>query len=509
MAGKAVVRCIGVVALLAVSTIMSSNVQAQQSNPKREFRGAWLHTVFQSQYSRQSTEENQKYLSAQLDSLQRAGINVVLWQVRPQADALYISDLEPWSRHLTGKAGEAPSPLWDPLQYMIDECHSRGMELHAWLNPYRVTCTSKETLPKGHIYYEHPEWFVRYDGKLYFNPGLDESREFICKVVGDIVQRYDVDAIHMDDYFYPYPVKGLAFNDNATYKKYGEGMSLGDWRRKNVDMLIEDVYHTIREQKPWVRFGVSPFGVWRNKKNDPRGSDTNAFENYSGLYADVLKWSEEGWVDYLLPQLYWELEHKLASSQKLAYWWDEHANGRHMYFGQDVRKTMDKHSIDGSGENSQLDHKIRLSRELEHVQGNCWWPGYDITSNYKGVLDSLAMKRESTVSLVPSYPWIDATPPDEVEELKCVDLFGHKTLMWYSPHTDDPLQVQKAFVVYCFKKGEKIDLERADAIVSVTYDPQYTLPDSLRGSGKVKIVVTALDRCNNESKKGVSLDVKL
>ncbi|MDE6468689.1 MAG: family 10 glycosylhydrolase, partial [Muribaculaceae bacterium] len=284
------------------------------ASPKREFRGAWLHTVFQAQYKRNTTEQNKRYLATQLDSLKAAGVNAVIFQVRPQADAFYDSKIEPWSIYLTD-GGKAPVPFWDPLEFMVEEAHRRGMELHAWLNPYRVTSNRKQKtlLPAGHIYRKHPERFVEYGGKLYFDPGLPENREFICKVVDDIVSRYDIDGIHFDDYFYPYPIKGVQFPDDKSFAKYGVGAQRADWRRRNVDLLIEEVNSRIKTLKPWVRFGVSPFGIYRNKKTDPRGSDTNGLENYDALYADVLLWQKNGWTDYLIPQLYWELEHKPAS----------------------------------------------------------------------------------------------------------------------------------------------------------------------------------------------------
>lgn len=246
-------------------SVMATVGAVNAENPKREFRGAWMHTVHQGQYAKQSTAENQAYLKEQLDLLQQAGCNAVVWQIRPSADALYPSELEPWSRFLSGEAGVAPSPMWDPLQFMIDECHARGMELHAWLNPYRVTTSKDEKLADNHIYHKYPERFLTYDNKLYFDPALPENREFIIDVVKDIITRYDVDAIHMDDYFYPYPLKDVDFPDDASYAKYGNGMVRGDWRRQNVDMLIEGLHNVIAENKPWVRFGISPFGIWRNK----------------------------------------------------------------------------------------------------------------------------------------------------------------------------------------------------------------------------------------------------
>lgn len=485
---------------VALAAVLGT-VAAQAANPKHEFRGAWLHTVHQGQYAEMNPEQTKTYLIDQLDKLQAAGCNVVVFQIRPSADAFYPSDLEPWSRFLTGTAGEAPTPFWNPFQFMIDESHKRGMELHAWLNPYRVTTSKGETLPKNHLYHKHPERFLAYaDDKMYFDPGLPENRKFIEDVVKDIITRYDVDAIHMDDYFYPYPVKGHEFPDSKSYEKYGKGMDLGDWRRHNVDLLIEGLHKVIAENKPWVRFGISPFGIWRNKSADPRGSDTNAFQNYDGLYADVLLWTEKGWVDYMVPQLYWELEKKIASSLVLAHWWNDNANGRHMYIGQNVARTMDNPDLAPSKNPTQLEHKMRLTRELPNIQGNCWWPGYSITKNYKGVADSLASNYQSTVALVPAYTWIDSTLPDEVTGLQ---KDGNR-LTWKAPATSDPMQEARAYVVYSFKEGEEIDLDKACAIRQVTYTPAYELPEGAEGT----YVVTVLDRVNNESPKGTAIKVR-
>ena len=268
-------------------------------------------------------------------------------------------------------------------------------------------------------------------------------------------------------------------------------------------MLIEGLHETIAATKPWVRLGISPFGIWRNKSSDPKGSDTNGLQNYDELYADVLLWTEKGWVDYMLPQLYWTLEKKVASSEKLAYWWNDNANGRHMYIGQSIGATMDTPDLAPSKNPTQLDHKIRLSRELPNIQGNCWWPGYMITSNYKGIADSLAVNQQSTVALVPSYPWIDSVAPDEVSGLRAEG----RVIKWQAPETDDVMQQARAYVVYCFGKDEEADLENASSIVCVTYSPEYVIPDDK--DGEYRYVVTVLDRANNESKEGKSVVVEL
>lgn len=486
--------------LLNISFVLLS-LAMFAGNPKTEFRGAWLHTVHQGQYARQSTAENKAYLIRQLDSLQDAGVNAIIFQVRPSADALYKSAYEPWSRFLSGKAGVAPSPAWDPLQFMIDESHKRGMELHAWLNPYRVTTSKNEKLPANHIYQNHPEHFVTYDGKLYFDPGLPENREFINNVVRDIVSNYDVDAIHMDDYFYPYPKPGEDFPDKASYAKYGKGMKVNDWRRKNVDLLIEGLHKTIVAEKPWVRLGISPFGIWRNKKSDPDGSDTNGLQNYDDLYADVLLWTKNGWVDYMLPQLYWELEHKRASTLVLADWWNDHANGRHMYFGQDVWKTMDKADLAPSTDKNQLKHKIEISRKLPNVQGNCWWAGYAIPKNYKGVADSLANNFQSTIALMPSFPWIKSEP---LQALKNVRIKGDK-LLWDAPAPKGKTSDVVRFVIYMTDNGNSSELEDPENIIAITNTTEFDLPALETGK---KIIVTPLDRVNNEGPASKAVTIK-
>ena len=465
--------------------LLSAALGVSAESPKQEFRGAWLHTVYQGQYKKQTTAQNQAYLRNLLDSLQLTGVNAVIFQVRPQADAFYDSKLEPWSRFLTDD-GAKPKPYWDPLQFMVEECHKRGMELHAWLNPYRVTTNAKQTLPKGHIYHKHPERFVRYDGKLYFNPGLPENREFIGKVVEDIVSRYDIDAIHFDDYFYPYPAKGKDFDDAAAFAKYGKGMARDDWRRHNVDLLIEELNTRIKKLKPWVRFGISPFGIWRNKTSDPRGSDTNGLQNYDALYADVLLWEEKGWIDYLLPQLYWELDHKAAYSRILADWWNENSgHNRHLYIGQDVERCMSK---------GELGEKVEISRSRQNVAGNCWWPGYSVTRNSGGVADSLASDLQKDIALVPPSFWPSSTTPAAPTKVS-VEPGG--VIAWQAPAPQGKIGDVTRFVIYRFDSPENIDVKDASAIIAVVPDMSFktTEPGTY--------VVSALDRVNNESEPSV------
>jgi len=487
--------------MMAIVTPMMCRAQAQA--PKHEFRGAWMHIIGQEQYAAMQPDAMRDYLVDQLDKLQQAGCNAIVWQIRPQADAGYPSELEPWTRWLTGTAGVAPSPAWDPLAFMIEQSHKRGMELHAWINPYRVTSSKSDTPAQGHIYYEHPEWFLQYaDGKIYFDPALPESRNFIDRVVRDIVTRYDVDAIHMDDYFYPYPVKGEEFPDTVSFARYGKGWGdKGSWRRHNVDLLIEQLHNTLVELKPWVRLGISPFGIWRNSKSDANGSATNGLQCYDALYADALRWTSMGWVDYMVPQLYWELEHKAASDLTLSYWWNDHANGRHMYYGQAVHNVMTHRDIADDGGDTlnptQLDHKIRIMRKLPNVHGVCWWPAYNVTRNDNGILDSLSSNQQRTPALIPAYDWIDTIAPQAVSALRLDREGKTATLRWSAPVTTDPMQQAARYVVYRFAPGEAVNLDRSDAIVAITGETQLALP--AREKGHPTYAVTAVDRCNNES----------
>ncbi len=479
---------------------------AEPEAPKREFRGAWLHVIGQSQWQGMPEAKAKAYIQEQFDRLQQAGCNAVIFQVRPTADALYISDLEPWSAWLTGKRGKAPSPLWDPMEFAIQEAHARGMEFHAWLNPYRVSSNlAKDNIPDDHDSKKHPERYFKYDGKLFFDPAYQENRDFICKVVKDILERYDVDAIHIDDYFYPYPAAGNPFNaDAASYAKFGNGMNRADWRRHNVDLLIEQLHDTIRKTSPWVRFGVSPFGIWRNKKNDPRGSNSNGLQNYDDLYADVLLWSEKGWIDYLAPQLYWNLDLQVAPSRHLAEWWDKNVQApTQLYIGQDTKRTMDVADA-RTGAKNELASKINLSRRLKNVDGNVWWHGYWVTDNYKGVRDSLQNHFQQTIALPPAWDNLahGKARPAAPKGLRLERYDGKTFLEWNAvePHNRETDPVR--YVVYSFLEDEDpSDLSDPETIISLTGLNRVAVSDdmdpaSVRG---MTFAVTALDRLNRES----------
>ena len=491
---------------LFLATGVGAQIQQQSPYPKREFRGAWIQAV-NGQFRGIPTEKLKQTLIDQLNSLQGAGINAIIFQVRPEADALYASQLEPWSRFLTGVQGQAPSPYWDPMQFMIDECHKRGMEFHAWINPYRVKTSLKSELSPNHLYNIHPEWFVTYNNQLFFDPALPESRRHICMVVADIVSRYDVDAIHMDDYFYPYPAKGMDFPDDASFARYGGGFTnRADWRRSNVNILIQKIHETIRGLKPWVKFGISPFGIYRNEKNDPLGSKTKGLQNYDDLYADVLLWARNGWVDYNIPQIYWQIGHPAADYETLVKWWAKNTENRPLFIGQSVMNTIQNADPKNPSMN-QLPRKMALERAYQTIGGSCQWPASAVVENAGKYRDALVQEYHKYPALVPVFDFMDDKAPGKVRKVKKVWTEDGYMLFWTPPKAKDEMDRAVQYVVYRFGDKEKVNIDDASHIVAVTRNNFYKLPYK-DGKNKYRYVVTALDRLHNES-KSVSKKVKL
>ncbi|MDH8701880.1 uncharacterized lipoprotein YddW (UPF0748 family) [Dysgonomonadaceae bacterium PH5-43] len=501
------------VLIIAILISLSFNTAAQTTT-KREFRGVWISTMWQDRYKNMSASEMQTYFINMLDSLKAYNFNAIVFQARPCADAFYYSEIEPWSKHFTGQQGKAPDNNFDPMEFLIEEAHKRCIEFHAWLNPYRIAVSDNETIHHSHIYHQHPEWFVKYGKQIYFDPGLPQSRNYICKIVKDIVQRYDIDAIHMDDYFYPYPIAGENFPDDISFNIYGELQGFDksrrdDWRRNNVNILIERIKNTILLEKPYVRFGISPFGIYRNKKSTPdgSGSNTNGLQNYDNLYADVKLWVENGWVDYNIPQIYWEIGHSAADYETLIKWWTLNNYGAHLYIGQDVDRTMKTRDLRQPAKN-QLSRKMELTRTLPGVYGNCFWPVYEILNNNGGIIDSLKTNYHKSPAIIPAYSHLYDGKPKDVKSLKVDKKHNVHRLIWKANgDKSDPTNAQY-YVVYRFNNKEKENLNDASKIVAVTQNTSILLPYK-NGKTKYKYVVTSVDRYHNESKKGKSKSVKL
>lgn len=494
--------------LLALLTLLPTALRADNAAPKREFRGAWIQMI-NGQFQGMSRDEMQANLTHQLNTLQQCGINAIMFQVRGEADALYASPYEPWSRFLTGKQGTAPNPYWDPLAWMVTECHKRGMELHAWINPFRAKTKTTHELSTQHPYVQHPERFFEYDGLYIFDPGMEVNRSYICKIASDIVRRYDVDGLHIDDYFYPYPVAGLPIPDQQTYETHRNGINnIDDWRRYNVNVFIKQLHDSIRSVKPWVKFGVSPFGIYHNDKpgsNIP-GSKTNGLQNYDNLYADVLYWINQGWVDYNIPQLYWEIGHKTADYETLIKWWSRYAGARPLYIGQDVERTVRAADLNRPNTN-QMQAKISLQRSLRGVQGSCLWYSAAVVRNEGNYATALQKVYNAHPALQPLYPFIDNKAPGKPRKLKALWMPNGYYLFWTAPKASDEMDKARSYAIYRFRKGEKMNLQSADHLVAITPNTCYQLP-YVSGADKYVYVVTALDRLQNES-KAVKTTVKL
>lgn len=374
----------------------------------REFRGVWIATVANIDWPKSNTDsweiQQQQYLDL-LDYYKDLNFNVVIVQIRTAGDAFYPTSLAPWSTYLTGKQGKAPGTKENPLTWMIQEAHARGLEFHAWLNPYRATMDLKtETLSPSHDFHKHRNWMLKYGTKWYYDPGLPEVKAHLLKIIDEVVENYDIDAIHFDDYFYPYRESNLEFPDKASYDAYSTpGQSREDWRRQNVNELILALSETIKGKKPWVQFGISPFGVWRNQSKDPKGSPTQAGQtNYDDLFADVLLWMEKGWIDYLIPQLYWSMEHRLASHRILADWWSNTSYDVPIYLGNGPYKIRE--DSDQAWKNPQeLISQVNYGRTLPQIQGNAFFSAKSMYSKNQDI--ALLLKKEvyNHPALPPSF----------------------------------------------------------------------------------------------------------
>lgn len=485
-----------------------------QIPPKREFRGAWMHTIAQNRYAEMDEDEMKAYFRRTLDKLQQTGINVLLFQVRPQADAWYRSSFEPWSRFITGTQGKNPG--WDPLAFLVEECHKRNIDIHAWINPYRVRLTVRSDDMQDPFVRKHSDWIIKYGKSLWLDPGIPACREHIVKVVREIVRNYDIDGLHIDDYFYPYPIAGEIFMDRKTYLKYNESdLSLANWRRDNVDKLIKDLHTTVHAIKPWVQFGVSPFGIHRNKNEYPDGSHTYGLTNYNDLYANPLKWMQEGWIDYCIPQLYWEIGHGIADYTELADWWPKHSYGVPVYFGQEVGRSMNpridniplrkRNALQGE----QLTAKMDIQRANKNVGGSCMFSVYALMDNPEAI-EILRNNYYSEPALVPQFSPDTAkyTPPHIYSlHVETDDRYG-RCFVWKMPRIKDVLHKPSYYVIYRFKAGELLNLDDPRHIMAITKTCIYPVPSQHPSKGDWVYVVTAVNRLHAES-EGVKIILRV
>jgi uncharacterized lipoprotein YddW (UPF0748 family) len=395
-------------AFIIVVGINPLTAQNIQNIPRSEFRAAWVASVGNIDWPSKKglPVDSQKVEFVRLVEMhKRNGMNALIVQIRPAADAMYPSPYEPWSEWLNGVQGKPPIPYYDPLAFMIEVTHKNNMEFHAWCNPYRADNNiGKTSISPTHISRIHPEWFLNYGGKKYFDPGNKLVQAFVTDVIVDIVRRYPIDGIHFDDYFYPYRVPGLEFPDENSYQKSGSSLSKDDWRRSNVDSVIVQLYRSIKKEKPNCKFGISPFGVWRNNDKDSTGSNTKAGQtNYDDLYADIVLWLKMGWIDYVAPQLYWEFGHKAAPFEVLLDWWSKNSYGKHCYIGLGIYKAGTNLAWQDS---TQLTRQMDAIRNTPNIQGEIFFSSKNFIKNPNGWSDSLRTNYYSEPAVVPIMEWL-------------------------------------------------------------------------------------------------------
>ena len=405
----------------------------------REFRGVWIATVANIDWPSRpglSSEEQQAELRTLFDRVAMLNMNAVVLQVRPAADALYDSELEPWSEYLTGAMGAPPRPFYDPLAFAVEEAHKRGLELHAWFNPFRAGHRSRMgSASEDHISRRRPDLVVEYGEQLWLDPGEPEAREHSLTVMLDVVKRYDIDGVHLDDYFYPYPIQDeagaeVSFPDSSSWSRaMQEGVRVGrlDWRRSNIDRFVEQLYRDVKQWKPWVKVGLSPFGIWR--PGHPPG--IRGFDAYDKLYADARLWLQKGWVDYLSPQLYWSIESEGQSYPLLFDWWQaQNPLDRHLWPGNSIYRVE---SHDWPVE--QILEQIRITRRAGSNSGNVLFSMRILDRNTKGLAEQLATEAYPAPALVPEMPWLGMRAPREPSVR--YERFAEDALIMFQPAGGD------------------------------------------------------------------------
>jgi len=474
--------------------------------PKREFRAVWIASVVNLDWpgapgadpAVQRTE-----LISILDAVKESGFNAVVFQIRPECDALYDSPYEPWSYWLTGVQGQAPFPYYDPLAFAVSEAHKRGMELHAWFNPYRAErSVGSYPISTEHVSKQHPDWTIQIGTIKFLDPGLPMVREFVTDVVLDVVNRYDVDGIHFDDYFYPYPPNQITNQDQETYNTYPRGFTnVGNWRRDNVNLLVAAIYDSIQAVKPHVKFGISPFGIWKN--GVPQG--TTGLDAYNVIYCDAVAWMQNQILDYLTPQLYWPFGGG-QDYELLLPWWAQQTNNRHLYPGQGAYR------ISSWSDPSEMPDMIRLNRQTEHVYGSVFFRVKEgILDNPKGFNDSLKTNFYRYPALLPAMTWKDETSPNTPANLRFEPLADKEApvLRWDLPETAADGDSASRYVIYRFAGAPPAagDMDNPANILGVAGMRYYFAEPLQNGETNYYFAVSALDRNYNESDIGNVINI--
>ncbi|MDB4270943.1 family 10 glycosylhydrolase [bacterium] len=491
---------IGVFILLSLSSC--SLIKHNGAIPKTEFRAVWIATVVNIDWPQRGGDpwekQKEEYLHI-LDFYKALNFNAVVVQIRTAGDAFYESNLAPWSRFLTGEEGIAPETDQNPLKWMIKEAHIRGFEFHAWLNPYRATFDlNTDVLSESHDYFKHPDWMIKYGKKYYYNPGLPEVQKHMVSIIEEVVSQYDIDAIHFDDYFYPYTINNEVFNDSLTHLSNNKAeLSLEDWRRSNIDTLVKQVHQVIKEQKPWVQFGISPFGVWKNIATDPKGSDTKAGQTtYEDLFADPLLWMENGWIDYLVPQIYWSLKLPVASHRILIDWWAENQKNSNLYIGNGAYKVRNN-SDKAWDKMKELPKQLQLARKTAAVQGNVFFSARSLMKGNEDVVNYIKNRLYSYPSFTPVSPLIinEGQPLPELNNMIDKDNYLKLTFNFFN---NENIRFAN---IYEIKKSKKLPVcEPKNIITQIFMDNSnsFNLGKGLIEQRK-NIAVTFTDKFRKES----------
>lgn len=480
--------------VLSITQIFTQTRYYNTQALKREMRGIWVATVNNIDWPSSpglSNEGLMRETRAILDRVKRMGLNTVFIQVRPSSDAIYRSDIEPITSYIVAN-GNDKLGTFDPLTYWIEQAHLRGLELHAWINPFRVTPKPDFPCADNHISKTHPEWTVEYAGKLYLDPGYAETRQYVVSIVDDIASRYDIDGIHFDDYFYPYPVKGATFDDSKSFAANNPTrLSLADWRRQNVDYVISEVHKHIKSIKPWLAFGVSPFGVWRNKADDSEGSNTRAgITNYDILYANVTKWIDKKWIDYVVPQIYWEAGNKAADFDELTKWWAARGKDKTQVFvGHAIFKINAGAKV---WENpNEMPSQINKVRSNSGLNGSVFFSYRQFNRDLLGLENTLQDRLYKNQALTPL-----ACPQSITDEITVTKLKRRGAKLTWD--TDADSDAVRFYAVYRYKKGEEFDHDINTHLYDIVGTNEIALPRPQEAKTKYIYRVSAIDKHRRE-----------
>ena len=481
------------VPLLCVFSLASSLVGQVDLDPPRiprEFRAAWVATVANIDWpSKQNltTDQMKAEMIQILDTSVRLRLNAIIFQVRPSADSFYDSKLEPWSAYLTGTQGKAPDPYFDPLAFAVEEAHSRGLEVHCWFNPYRAALPiQKSPMAENHVSKTHPEVVKTYAKFLWMDPGEPFVQKHSLAVIRDVVHRYDIDGVHIDDYFYPYPEGGKDFPDDPSYERYknnGGNLDRANWRRSNVDTFVHGIYKAIKAEKPWVKFGISPFGIYRPGIPE---SIKAGVDQYAELYADCKKWLNEGWCDYLSPQLYWPIAQKAQSYPVLLDWWiSQNTQGRHIWpglytsrVGGDEGKTWNLREI--------LD-EIDVTRSRPGSTGEVHFSMKVFLENKQGIDNALETGPYQERALVPASPWLGTGIPST----PWVNVEKSEDGKWVLTMKSGDNRIVRFFTIRVKTDHWLMPRVTSDQMLTLGLDAD---------ANPTEVSVTAVDRVGNESK---------